>query len=39
MAEVEDRAGTARDGATDDGHALGGQLGAGLGGIAVSKVM
>src|SRR5665811_942851 len=29
--QVENRAGPARDGATDDGHALGGQLGAGLG--------
>src|SRR5450759_4132979 len=29
--QVENRAGPTRDGATNDGHALGGQLGAGLG--------
>jgi len=31
LVEVEDCAGRARDGASDDGHALCGQLGAGLG--------
>jgi hypothetical protein len=31
LVEVEDCAGAARDGASDDGHALGGELGAGLG--------